>query len=127
MSPVVATDWNFGNFLLAVLSIFFFVVWFWLIVTVFADLFRRHDISGWIKALWIIAVILMPYFGVFIYLVSQHRGMADRTESDVARLERQTGSYSSADELKKLDALHKDGTIDSTEYQQLRSRVVSGN
>jgi predicted membrane channel-forming protein YqfA (hemolysin III family) len=127
MSSVVATDWNFGNFLLAVLSIFFFVIWFWLIVTVFADLFRRHDISGWIKALWIIIVILVPYFGVFIYLVSQHRGMADRTESDVAELERQAGTYSAADELKKLDALHKDGTIDNTEYQQLRSRVVSGN
>jgi predicted membrane channel-forming protein YqfA (hemolysin III family) len=127
MSPVVATDWNFGNFLLAVLSIFFFVIWFWLIVTVFADLFRRHDISGWIKALWIIAVIVVPYFGVFIYLVSQHRGMADRTERDVAQLERQAATSSAADELKKLDALHKDGTIDSTEYQQLRSRVVSGS
>jgi predicted membrane channel-forming protein YqfA (hemolysin III family) len=126
MSSVVATDWNFGNFLLAVLSIFFFVVWFWLIVTVFADLFRRHDISGWVKALWIIAVILMPYFGVFIYLLSQHRGMADRTQQDVARLERQTGAYSPADELTKLDALHKDGTLSSGEYQQLRSRVVSG-
>jgi predicted membrane channel-forming protein YqfA (hemolysin III family) len=126
MSTLVATDWNFGNFILAVLSIFFFVIWFWLIVTVFADLFRRHDISGWIKMLWIIVVILLPLLGVFIYLVSQHQGMADRTQQDVARFEQQSAAYSAADELSKLDALHKDGTISTEEYQRLRGKVVSG-
>lgn len=127
MSPLVATDWNFGNFLLGVLSIFFFVIWFWLIVTVFADLFRRHDISGWIKVLWIIAVILIPLLGVFIYLVTQHGGMADRTQKDVAQFEQQSAGYTAADELTKLAALHKDGTISDDEYQRLRGRVVAGS
>jgi predicted membrane channel-forming protein YqfA (hemolysin III family) len=127
MSPLFATDWNFGTFLEAVLAIFFFVIWFWLIVTVFIDLFRRHDISGWIKVLWIILVIVTPLVGVFIYLITQHHGMADRTQQDVARIEQQSAAYSAADEIAKLDALHKAGTISDDEYQRLRGRVVTGS
>jgi hypothetical protein len=74
--PVLATDWNFGNFLLAMLSFFFFVIWIWLLFTVFADVFRRHDIGGWGKTGWVLLVIILPYFGVFIYLIAEHTGMA---------------------------------------------------
>ena len=69
---------TFRNFLMDALGIFVFVVWFWLAITVFADLFRRHDISGWIKAIWVIAVIVFPYIAVLAYLIFQGGGMAGR-------------------------------------------------
>ena len=52
-----------------------FVVWFWLLITVFSDLFRRHDVSGWVKAIWVIALVVFPYLGIFAYLITQARGM----------------------------------------------------
>lgn len=69
---------SFTNFLTDVVTIFAFVIWFWLVITIFGDLFRRHDISGWGKALWVIVVILTSYIGVLIYLITQGRGMAER-------------------------------------------------
>src|SRR5215510_9400680 len=69
---------TFSNFLIDVLTIFAFVVWFWFVITIFADLFRRHDISGWAKALWVIVVILTSYIGVIVYLIIQGRGMTER-------------------------------------------------
>src|SRR5580693_9564499 len=69
---------TFPNFLADVFSIFIFVLWFWLLITVFGDLFRRRDISGLGKVLWVIVLVVFPYLGVFIYLISQGRGMAER-------------------------------------------------
>jgi len=74
----VQEGFTFRNFLLDALAIFVFIVWFWLLITVAADLFRRHDISGWIKAIWVIAWIVFPYLGVLAYLIFQGRGMAER-------------------------------------------------
>ncbi|HMA73137.1 MAG TPA: PLDc N-terminal domain-containing protein [Xanthobacteraceae bacterium] len=62
---------SFTNFLMDVLAVFVFVMWFWLLITVFSDLFRRHDISGWGKAVWVIVMLLIPYIGVFVYMISQ--------------------------------------------------------
>ena len=73
-----ASSFSFGNFLLDVFAIFVFVLWFWLLITVIGDLFRRHDISGLGKAIWVIVLIVIPYLAVFIYLISQSRGMAER-------------------------------------------------
>ena len=69
---------TYRNFLMDALAIFVFVVWFWLLITVFADLFRRHDISGWTKAIWVIALIVFSYIAVLAYLIFQGRGMAER-------------------------------------------------
>jgi hypothetical protein len=69
---------TFANFLTDVFAVFVFVVWFWLLITVYADLFRRRDISGLGKALWVIVVLVFPYIGVFAYLITQGRGMAER-------------------------------------------------
>ena len=74
---------TYRNFLLDALAIFFFVVWFWLLIRVFADLFRRHDISGWIKAIWVIALIVFSYIAVLAYLIFQGRGMAERDVQQV--------------------------------------------
>jgi len=118
---------TFSNFLADVFSIFIFVLWFWLLITVFGDLFRRHDISGWAKAIWVIALIIFPYLGIFVYLISQHRGMAERQSqrAQQARDElRQVVGYSAADEIEKLERLKNSGTISNEEYTRLRARAV---
>jgi hypothetical protein len=124
---LTAGSFSFGNFLLDVLAIFVFVLWFWLLITVIGDLFRRHDISGLGKAIWVIVLILFPYLGVFIYLVSQSRGMAERNSqrAQQARDElRQVVGFSAADEIEKLERLKNAGTISNDEYTRLRARVM---
>jgi len=119
---------TYRNFLMDVLAIFVFIVWFWLLITVAADLFRRHDISGWIKAIWIIAWILVPYIGVLAYLIFQGRGMAERNvqQAQEARDElRRVVGFSPADEIEKLDQLKKAGSISDAEFTRLRARLVS--
>jgi len=119
---------TFRNFLMDALGIFVFVVWFWLAITVFADLFRRHDISGWIKAIWVIAVIVFPYIAVLAYLIFQGGGMAGRNveQAQQARDElRRVVGFSVADEIHKLDGLKKAGSISDAEFTRLRARLVT--
>jgi predicted membrane channel-forming protein YqfA (hemolysin III family) len=118
---------TFTNFLTDVFSIFIFVLWFWLLITVFGDLFRRRDVSGLGKTLWVIVLIVFPYLGVFIYLISQGRGMAERQNQRVeqARGElRQIVGFSVADEIEKLERLKTSGAISNEEYAHLRARAV---
>ncbi len=118
---------TFANFLADVLAVFVFVVWFWLLIVVFGDLFRRHDISGWGKALWVIGLIVFPYIGVFAYLITQSTGMTERSTQQALQTRdelRRVVGYSVADELKKLDELKKSGSITAEEYQRLRARLV---
>ena len=118
---------TYRNFLTDVLSIFVFVMWFWLLISITSDLFRRHDISGWGKALWIIALILLPYIGVFVYLISQGRGMAERNiqQEQAAREElRRAVGFSVADEIDKLDRLRKAGSISDAEFTRLRAQLI---
>ena len=122
-----AGGFTFSNFLADVLSIFIFVLWFWLLITVAGDLFRRHDISGWATAIWVIALIIFPYLGIFIYLITQHRGMAEWQSQRVQQARedmRHFVGYSVADELEKLERLKNSGTISNEEYTQLRARAV---
>jgi hypothetical protein len=108
-------------------GVFFFIVWFWLLITVFADLFRRHDISGWIKAIWVIALIVFSYIAILAYLIFQGRGMAERNvqRAQEARDElRRVVGFSAADEIQKLDALKKAGSISDAEFARLRARLV---
>jgi len=118
---------SFTNFLMDVLAVFVFVMWFWLLITVFSDLFRRHDISGWGKAVWVIVMLLIPYIGVFVYMISQGRGMAERSsqQAQQARDElRRVVGFSVADEIEKLDGLKKSGSITGEEYARLRAKLV---
>jgi hypothetical protein len=118
---------SFTNFLVDVFSIFMFVLWFWLLITVAGDLFRRHDVSGLGKTIWVIVLIVFPYLGVFVYLISQGRGMAERQHQRAQQARddlRQMVGFSAADELEKLERLKNSNTISSEEYQRLRARVV---
>ena len=118
---------TFSNFLADVLSIFIFVLWFWLLITIFGDLFRRHDISGWGKAIWVIVLIVFSYIGIFIYLITQHRGMAERQNQRVQQARedmRHFVGYSVADELEKLQRLKNSNAISNEEYARLRARAV---
>jgi Phospholipase_D-nuclease N-terminal len=118
---------SFTNFLVDVFAVFVFVVWFWLLIIVMMDLFRRHDISGWAKAIWLIALIIFPYLGVLVYLIAQSRGMAERNvqQAQQARDElRRVVGFSVADEIEKLDRLKKAGTITDAEFARLRAKFV---
>ena len=77
---------SFANFLTDVVTVFLFVVWFWLLIIVFSDLFRRQDISGWGKALWVIVLILFPYLGVFGYMIFQSRAWRSAAPSKLSEL-----------------------------------------
>jgi len=119
--------YTYSNFLANALAIFAFIVWFWLLVVIYGDLFRRHDIAGWGKALWVLALVLTSYIGIFAYLITQGRGMAERNaqQAEQARDElRRVVGFSVADELTKLDQLKKSGSITDNEFQRLRARLV---
>ena len=122
-----AEGFSFWNFLADVITIFFFIVLLWLLFIVFSDLFRRHDISGWGKALWVIGLLIFPYFGVFIYLITQSRGMAERSRQAAQQTReevRRIVGFSAADEIKKLDELKKSGSITEAQFKRLRAKVV---
>jgi hypothetical protein len=118
---------TYRNFFMDVLTIFVFIMWFWLLISIAGDLFRRHDISGWGKAIWIIVLILIPYIGVFAYLISQGRGMAERSmqQAQHSREElRRAVGFSAADEIEKLDRLKKAGSISDAEFTRLRTQLL---
>jgi hypothetical protein len=118
---------TFSNFVADMFSVFMFVLWFWLLITVSGDLFRRHDTSGLAKVLWVIVLVVLPYIGIFAYLLTQGRGMAERNEARArnARYElRQVVGFSVADEIETLDRLKTAGSISPNEYSRLRSRLM---
>ena len=118
---------TYRNFFMDVFTIFVFIMWFWLLISIAGDLFRRHDISGWGKAIWIIVLILIPYIGVFAYLISQGRGMAERNmqQAQQAREEvRRVVGFSAADQIEKLDRLKKTGSISDAEFTHLRTQFL---
>jgi hypothetical protein len=118
---------TFTNFLADVFSVFMFILWFWLLITVSGDLFRRTDVSGLGKVGWVILLIVLPYIGIFAYLLTQGRGMGERDQARAkhAREElRQVVGFSAADELEKLDKLKAAGSISAEEHTRLRARLV---
>lgn len=118
---------TFANFITDVFAIFLFILWFWLLMVVLGDLFRRHDVSGLSKILWIVLLVLLPYLGIFAYMLTQGRGMAEREAARAKAAQdhlRQIVGFSAADEIEKLDRLKQSGSISADEYQRLRARLV---
>jgi len=118
---------TFTNFLASLFSIFIFVLWLWLLMTVFGDLFRRHDVSGVGKVAWVILLIVLPYIGLFAYIVTQGRGMAERSREQAREAQdqlRKAVGFSVADEIEKLDRLKASKSISEAEFARLRTRLV---
>jgi uncharacterized membrane protein len=118
---------TFGTFLLDALFIFFFVVWFWILIRVLMDLFRRKDMSGVSKVLWVIFLVVLPYVGIFAYVLTQGWSMGERDveQAEAAREQlRSVVGFSVADEITKLDALKASGSISDAEYQKLRAKLI---
>jgi hypothetical protein len=127
MNMLFDGGFTFANFLVDAFAIFIFLLWLWLLITVFSDLFRRHDISGLAKVLWVIVLVVLPYIGIFAYILTQSSGMAEREVERVKKAQdnlRQIVGFSAADELEKLDRLKSAGTISETEYSRLRARAL---
>lgn len=130
---VVMANFSLGDALLTVLEIFLFVAWIWILVAIVSDLFSDHETSGWGKAAWTILLVLLPFFGVFIYLIARGGGMheraARRQAEAMTRFDtyvRQTAGTSPADELVKLADLRDRGTISEAEFEQMKTKVLAG-
>ena len=128
---MVLADYNFASFLWDMLLIFAFVIWFWLLITVFSDVFRRHDIGGGAKALWVIFVIILPYLGVFIYLIAEHQGMAERNMKQVQAQQAATDEYirsvagGAAGEIEKAKGLLDSGAITQAEFDAIKAKALA--
>ncbi len=115
------------------LWIFAFVVWIWLLVYIFMDIFRSHDIGGFAKALWVIFIIVLPLLGVLVYLIARGGKMHERAMKHVQEEEKQfqqyvrqaAGSGGTADELSKLAALRDQGAISEDEFQAQKAKLLS--
>jgi len=114
----LSEGFTYRNFLIDALTIFLFIVWFWLLIAVVSDLFRRSDISRWAKALWVIGLIIFPYIAIIAYLIFQGRGMVAPDNF------RRAVGLGVADEIEKLDRLKQQGTISEAEFTRLRARLV---
>jgi hypothetical protein len=132
---VPIAEYTFGQGLLTVLTIFFFVIWIWILITVLSDLFRDHELSGWWKAVWVLFLVFIPFLTVLIYLIARGNGMRDRTIKAQAEAKqhfddyvRQTattgGGASAADELSKLAGLKANGTISEEEFQAQKAKLL---
>jgi hypothetical protein len=115
------------------LVIFAWIIWFWLLIQVFSDLFRRHDTSGWAKAAWIIFVILLPFLGVFVYLITQSHGIAERSAKDAQAAQTQFDDYvktvaasgGPAAEIEKANGLLQSGAITQAEFDEIKRKALA--
>jgi hypothetical protein len=130
---VLAADYPFLDILWTMLIFFLWVAWFWLLITVFADIFRRRDIGGGMKTLWIIFTILLPFLGVFIYLIANNDGMAERNLSQAKAQREQfddyvkgvAGSGGAAAEIEKAKSLLDSGAITQAEFDAIKGKALA--
>ena len=131
---MLAADYPFFDILWTMVIFFAWVIWFWLLITVFADVFRRHDIGGGAKVLWMIFVIILPFLGVFIYLLTQNEGMNERNVKQAQAQKAQFDSYvretassggGAAAEIEKAKGLLDSGAITQAEYDSIKQRALA--
>jgi prepilin signal peptidase PulO-like enzyme (type II secretory pathway) len=128
----VLANYTFMSFFWDILLIMAWVIWFWLLITVFADLFRRHDTSGFAKVLWVIFVIILPYFGVLVYLLVEHKGMTERNIQQAQASKQEFDQYvqsvsggDPSEQIAKAKALLDNGTITQAEFDQLKQKALA--
>ena len=131
---MIASSYTFLDVMWTMLVFFAWVIWFWLLITVFSDLFRRHDVGGGAKVLWCIFVILLPFLGVFIYLLVEHQGMADRSMKQAQAQQQEFDSYvknvaassGPAGEIEHAKQLLDSGAITQAEFDALKAKALAG-
>ena len=124
-------DVSFGDILLLVFEMFLFVVWIWILFTIISDLFRNHEMSGWLKAVWIILLVFIPYLTALIYLIFYGSAMRERQLRAQAEAKHQADDYiraaahvSPADELHKLHELVEKGALTDAEYDRAKAKLL---
>jgi hypothetical protein len=128
---LVAADYPFLDILWTMIIFFAWVAWFWILITVFADLFRRHDIGGWGKAAWVVFLIVVPFLGVLVYLIAQHDGMRERSVKEADTQKAAFDQYvreaagGSAAEIAKAKELLDKGAINQAEFDAIKAKALS--
>lgn len=130
---ILATSYPFLEIFWTMLIFFAFIVWIWILITVLADLFRRHDTSGFMKVLWIIFIIVLPYLGVFVYLIAEHKGMTERAVKQQSDAKAQFDQYVQSvatktdptEQIAKAKQMLDSGTINQTEFDQIKQRALA--
>ena len=129
---VIAADYPFMDVLWSMIIFFFWVIWIWIVITVLVDIFRRHDISGWAKAAWVIFVVILPWLGVLVYLIAQHDGMRERSIKQAQGQQRafddyvrETAGGGAAADIAKAKELLDTGAITQAEFESLKSKALS--
>jgi putative oligomerization/nucleic acid binding protein len=127
----MAADYPFLDVFWSMLIFFCWVIWIWVVITVLIDVFRRDDISGWIKAIWVIFVVILPWLGVLIYLIVEHKGMQERSVRQAQEQKQAFDSYvrdaagGSAGEIAKAKELLDSGAITQAEFDQLKAKALA--
>jgi hypothetical protein len=127
----IATDYPFLDILWTMIIFFSWVIWIWIVITVFADVFRRHDISGWGKAGWVVFVIVLPFLGVLVYLIAQHDGMRKRSMRQAETQKQAFDQYvrdaagGSAAEIAQAKELLDSGAITQAEFDALKAKALA--
>lgn len=132
---LLADDFGNGDVFLSILWFTLFFIWVWLLIIVFSDIFRSHDLSGWAKALWIIFIIVLPYLGVLVYLIARGHKMSehameaakaqDAAQREYIRSVSGSGGGGAADEIARLADLRDKGMISEEEFQQGKAKALS--
>ena len=123
------------DFIWTMFLFFLLILWIWLVITVFIDIFRNHEMNGWAKAGWTIFIIIVPWLGVLVYLIVHGGDMQRRrideaaqvqaAQNDYIRTVADTSGQSNADQLEKLKSLHDQGVLTDDEYQQQKAKVLA--
>ena len=120
--PLLGAFWT-------ILEIFLWVLWIWVLIYVFIDIFRSHDLSGWAKALWFIFVLFIPLIGVLVYLIARGGSMQERAQQQDREFRRYVqdaaGSGNTADQLSKLAELRDRGVITADEFERQKAKVLA--
>ena len=128
---IIAAEWGTGQVFWSMLWFFLFFIWIYILIVVFSDIFRSHDLSGWAKALWVIFVILVPYLGVFVYLIARGHKMAEHAAEAAAAQDAAARQYiqqvtsSSQPRTGEAGPVAKQGVIDEAEYQSLKTKTLN--
>jgi phosphoglycerol transferase MdoB-like AlkP superfamily enzyme len=125
--------YTFGDVMWTMFVFFAWILFFWMLFGVFGDLFGRHDISGWAKAGWTVFVIILPFLGIFVYLISQGQGMGERDQQRAQAQQTQVDDYvrsvassgSPTEEIAKGKELFDSGAISQAEFDQLKARALA--